>query len=89
LEVEGPGLIVWTATRSLIPKKGEYIVGRSTIVMTVPSVSPNMITTDIETQNTSVSSGITPNTVVPAATIVKVKSEQARIFLDRHLPRFL
>ena len=55
--------------------------------MTVPSVSPNMITTDIETQNTSVSSGITPNAVVPAATIVKVKSEQARI--DRQLPRFL
>ena len=26
-------------------------MGRSTIVMTAPSVSPNMITTDIETQN--------------------------------------
>ena len=36
-------------------------------MITVPSVNPNMITTDIETQNTSRSSGITPSTVVPAA----------------------
>jgi len=47
--------------------------------MTVPSVSPNMITTDIETQNTSVSNGITPSTVVPAARNTGRKRETAAL----------
>jgi len=47
--------------------------------MTVPSVSPNIITTDIETQNTSVSRGITPSTVVPAASNTGRKRETAAL----------
>jgi Carbohydrate phosphorylase len=47
--------------------------------MTAPCVSPNMITTDIEIQNTSLSSGITPSTVVPAASNTGRKRETAAL----------
>ncbi len=48
-------------------------------MITVPKVNPNMITTDIETQNTSVNNGITPNTVVPAASNTGRKRDTAAL----------
>jgi len=66
-----------TSAGSRILKKSEYMVGRITIVMKVPSVSPNVIATAIETQKTSLRSGITPKTVVPAASKTGRKRDTA------------
>jgi hypothetical protein len=44
-----------------------YNVGTANIVSTLPKLSPAMMVTAMATQNTSGNNGITPSTVVPAA----------------------